>query len=202
MSQSSTTVAPRADAVKPVEPALTLARRAFLRTGRLDMGALARDLGIGRATLYRRVGSREALLGEVLLSLYVATLAQAEADVTTPAGPRRICEVQELRNRRMLADPSFRRFLHSEPEVASRVLLHADGAVHQGVTAAFAAFIRRQEAASGWRAPIGAEELASIVVRVSEAFIYADLIAHGEPDTGTPNVVLRLMLGVPLAGQR
>src|SRR3712207_5658463 len=34
----------------------------FLRRERLDMRALAGELGIGRATLYRRVSFREALL--------------------------------------------------------------------------------------------------------------------------------------------
>jgi hypothetical protein len=33
---------------------------------------------------------------------------------------------------------------------------------------------------------------------MSETFIYADLIAHGEPETETPDLVLRLMLGLPV----
>src|SRR5205807_2768592 len=48
----------------PVD-ALRLARDAWLHSRRLDMGALAAELGTSRATLYRWVGTRERLLGEV-----------------------------------------------------------------------------------------------------------------------------------------
>src|SRR5262245_27507707 len=56
--------------------ALRAARRRFLRGQRLDMNELARDLGIGRATLYRWVGGRDQLLGEALWSLAEQGLAQ------------------------------------------------------------------------------------------------------------------------------
>src|SRR5580698_9322115 len=39
---------------------------AYLAGRRLDMQSLARDLGVGRATLYRRAGNREQLLDEVI----------------------------------------------------------------------------------------------------------------------------------------
>ena len=45
------------------------ARRTFLAGQRVDMGELARDLGINRATLYRWVGSRDQLLVEIVWSL-------------------------------------------------------------------------------------------------------------------------------------
>src|SRR5262245_25508423 len=51
------------------EDVLHAARRRFLRGERVDMNDLAREVGIGRATLYRWVGSRDQLLGEVLWSL-------------------------------------------------------------------------------------------------------------------------------------
>ena len=46
--------------------AFRLARRAFLDGRRVDMGVLARELDVNRATLYRWVGTREHLLVEVL----------------------------------------------------------------------------------------------------------------------------------------
>src|SRR5690242_2266002 len=51
----------------PVD-ALALARRRWLAGERLDMGALAKELGVSRATLYSWVGSRERLIGEVIWS--------------------------------------------------------------------------------------------------------------------------------------
>src|SRR4051812_12226684 len=49
--------------------AFLLARRKFLAAERIDMSALADELGVNRVTLYRWVGSREQLLVEVVWSL-------------------------------------------------------------------------------------------------------------------------------------
>src|SRR3954468_17932201 len=46
-----------------------LARRRFLAPERLDMSALAQELGVNRVTLYRWVGSRDKLLAEVAWAL-------------------------------------------------------------------------------------------------------------------------------------
>jgi AcrR family transcriptional regulator len=184
--------------VLPPEAVLRTARRVFLATGSLEMRALARELGIGRATLYRWNRSRDSLLSDVLLSLAQANFRQVERDVPTPPGGLRVCHVHDLHIRRISGNASFRAFLRSEPEVASRVLLHAHGKVHLGVTRLLADFLRRQEELSDWRAPLGAEAFASVVSRMSETYIYADLIARGEPETHTPDLMLRLMLGLPV----
>ena len=51
------------------DDAITLARTLFLEGQRVEMGALAAELGIGRTTLYRWVGEREDLIEEVLAGL-------------------------------------------------------------------------------------------------------------------------------------
>ena len=54
--------------------AFKLARRWFLAGRRIDMSALADELGVNRVTLYRWVGSREQLLVEVVWSVPRRTL--------------------------------------------------------------------------------------------------------------------------------
>jgi len=176
------------------------ARRMFLRTGSLEMRALARDLGIGRATLYRWATSREALLDEVLADLGPANLRRCEGDVDTPPGAARFVDVHDLHLRRITGNPHFRSFLAAEPRLARQLLLSADGRVHRAAAAALADLIRRQEEASGWRCPLGAESFAAVVSQMSEAFMYGDLIAGKQPDVVTPTVVLRLMLGLDHRG--
>src|SRR5919204_230290 len=65
----------------PVTPldALKLARERWLEAGRIDMGDLAADLGVSRATLYRWVGTKERLLGEVLWTFAEASFSDALA---------------------------------------------------------------------------------------------------------------------------
>ena len=68
--------------------ALELARRHWLAGERIDMGALARELGVSRATLYSWVGSKERLLGEVIWSFAEAGVRQARERPPRGPGPR------------------------------------------------------------------------------------------------------------------
>src|SRR5947199_6821430 len=74
--------------------ALRLARRKWLAEQRIDMGALAAELGTSRATLYNWVGSRERLLGEVLWTLAEPTMRRAQAEASGE-GPAYVGEVAE-----------------------------------------------------------------------------------------------------------
>src|SRR5215472_10486579 len=132
------------------ETVLRTAMRVFLVTGSLEMRALARELGIGRATLYRWHRSRDDLLSDVLLALALANLRRVEREVATPPGPLRVCHVHDQHIRRISANASLRAFIHAEPEVASRLLLDIHGKVHRGVTNGLADFLRRQEQESEW----------------------------------------------------
>jgi AcrR family transcriptional regulator len=191
-----TAMATRQDAPPAEEVVIRAGARVFLTTGSLEMRALARQLGIGRATLYRWRGNREELLSDVLLWLGLRNLRRAERDVATPPGPQRLLDVHAIHVSRMTNSPGLRSFVRTEPNVASRLLLDAGSKVHVGMTRALAGFIRRQELDTGWVAPLGAERLAHIVARVDETFMYADLIAHDEPNPDTPQLVFEMLLGL------
>jgi AcrR family transcriptional regulator len=165
------------------------------------MRQLARELNVGRATLYRWAGDRENLLSDVLLSVGLANLRRAELDIRTPPGPQRVCDVTDLYLKRMRSNVSFEKFLRSEPDVAERVLMDPQGKLYRGWQAVWAEFVRRMEAASRWKAPLDAVELSRIMMRVSNAFMLAGLHVRGRPDTETPGMVLRLVLGLELANE-
>jgi AcrR family transcriptional regulator len=69
----------RADAQRNRDAVLAAARRVFAETG-LDapLDAIAREAGVGRATLYRRFPTRDALI-RAILDDYIETLAQTSA---------------------------------------------------------------------------------------------------------------------------
>ena len=177
---------------------LQAARRMFLQNGTVEMRSLAREMNVGRATLYRWSGDRENLLSEVLLSLGLANLRYAERDTSTPPGARRVCDVTDLYLKRMRSNAGFEKFLRSEPEAAERVLMDPRGKLYRGWEAVWADFVRRVEEASDWRAPLATAKLSRIMMRVSNAFMLAGLHMRGKPDTETPGMVLRLVLGVAL----
>src|SRR4051794_38322340 len=70
--------------------ALRLARRRFLAPERLDMSALADELGVNRVTLYRWVGSRDQLLVETVWTLAERAFEEAQAGLDVLHGPERV----------------------------------------------------------------------------------------------------------------
>ncbi len=71
---------------QPID-ALRLARRTILDGRRLDMQALAAELGVNRVTLYRWVGSRDDLLVEVLWSMTRWRFNEIWAGLSDQPGP-------------------------------------------------------------------------------------------------------------------
>jgi AcrR family transcriptional regulator len=161
--------------------ALALARRRWLAGERLDMGALARDLGISRATLYSWVGSRERLIGEVLWSFADDGLRQAR-EAATGAGADYVVDVFR---RFIYLNATFeplRRFIERDPELALRVLTSKDSPV-QGRMIAAAHDLLAQQVEAGALAPaLDLDTLAYTLIRVAESFLYSDVITGSEPD--------------------
>src|SRR3981081_2735542 len=81
---SGVTVTPRP---LPLD-ALRIARRRFLAGERIDMSALAEELGVNRVTLYRWFGSRDRFLVEVIWSLARRTLDDIDATVEASGAER------------------------------------------------------------------------------------------------------------------
>src|ERR671910_1789409 len=74
------TVRPRGrPAAATREQVLDAAMHRYLRGQRMDVQAIAAELGLGRATIYRWFGSREDLIGEVLVRAAEPLLEEARA---------------------------------------------------------------------------------------------------------------------------
>ncbi|HRQ64822.1 MAG TPA: QsdR family transcriptional regulator [Xanthomonadaceae bacterium] len=174
--------------------ALALARRRFLKGERVDVGALARELGIGRATLFRWVGSRELLIGEVLWSLYQPILEQARAQ-TRGHGAAYVARVCRRAMDAILDFEPLRRFIEQDPEYALRILTSKTSTV-QARSIDFVRALIEQEATAGHLAPpMKPDDLAFLVVRIAESFLYGDQISGREPDIACATDAIRILLG-------
>ena len=107
------------------DDALLLARRRFQAAERIDMGAIAEELGVNRVTLYRWVGSRDRLLVEVLWSLAEATLAR-EDGAGAATGAERIVQVVTRFIDGCLTNAGMKRLLGEEGERTMRLLTRRD----------------------------------------------------------------------------
>jgi AcrR family transcriptional regulator len=180
----------------------TAAVDTFVAGQRLDMRSLARRIGVARATLYRRAGNRDQLLDQVLwwrARRMLADQVRASADLT---GTGRLTAVIGGVLRAIGADRAVRTFLETDPETALRILTGARSAVHQGMAKALENLIDLERARGAFDARLDTPTLAFAIVRVSEGFLYSDVIADRVPDIGRAVMVIEALLrGLDQAGR-
>jgi len=188
-AHSPDTAAPRFRRAKPAD-ALELALETFLREERLDMQALAAQLAVSPATLYRWFGSRGQLLGSVLelLAERFSEAARAEAQGD---GDERTCDYAR---RLMTAAAAFgpaRSFVTREPQLGLRLLLGRQGAVHRVLSREMAEVIAQT------RSPEEASRLverAHVIVQVATALVWATFTVGDEPQIDGAVEIIRMVL--------
>jgi AcrR family transcriptional regulator len=166
---------------------VALAARWIQDGRRLDMQGLADEAGVSRATLFRRVGSREALLTEALWLLTQRTLAVATArwEAERPGGELHTPGTGRHLNAIVSGSKGLRRLLDDEPALALRVLTDPRGRVQTSIVAHVEALLRRDVAEFGLVTLIEPGALAYALVRLGESFLYADVLAARKPDVAT-----------------
>jgi AcrR family transcriptional regulator len=173
--------------------ALHAARRRFLRGERLDMNELARELGIGRATLYRWVGTRDRLLGEVLWSLAELGLAQARAEARGRGATWVLAVYRRFGDLIVELEP-LRRFVKAEPECALRVMTSKASPLQRRVVDTFRDVLVEARERRGLELRLDPETLAFAMVRIAESFLWADLITGEAPDRTKAHEVAGMLL--------
>jgi hypothetical protein len=156
---------------------------------RLDMQGLADELGVSRVTLFRRVGGREELISQALWRLAERMLDIAverweaerpEGELHTPGTIRHI-------NAMVAGSAGLRRLLDDEPALTMRVLTDPAGRIQSGFVAFNEELLRRDMEEFGLVPIIEPGALAYALLRLSESFLYADVLAARKPDVETAN---------------
>jgi AcrR family transcriptional regulator len=166
--------------------AFLAARRRFLAGERVDMTALAAQLGVNRVTLYRWVGSREQLLVEVVWSLARRTLDDLEAKKRGPARSARAVAILTEFLEATIAHPGMQRWLAEEGESAMRLLTRHETDFQPRLIAAVEALIDPADP--------DRHEVAYALVRVIESYTYLDLITGETPDAGRARPIFARLL--------
>lgn len=173
--------------------AFKLARRSFLAGRRIDMSALADELGVNRVTLYRWVGSREQLLVEVIWSLARRTLETIDDEVRAH-GSERIVRVTTGFLEAVIASAAMRRWLTDEGESAMRLLTRRDTDFQPRLIAAMHRLLVEEAEAERLELPVDLHEVAYVLVRLIESYVYLDFITGEQPDARRAEPIVRLLL--------
>jgi AcrR family transcriptional regulator len=175
------------------DDALLVARRRFQAAERIDMGAIAEELDVNRVTLYRWVGSRDRLLVEVLWSLAEATLARESSRVRA-TGAERIVRIVTRFIDDCLTNAGMQRLLREEGERTMRLLTRGDTGFQPRLIDAIHRMLTEETRAGRLDLPVDLGDVAYVVVRLIESYVYLDLITGEQPDARRAEPVLRLLL--------
>jgi AcrR family transcriptional regulator len=174
---------------------LAVVMRRYLRGQRVDVQAVAAELGLGRTTVYRWFGSREELIGEVIARAAEPVLVDARRAARGTGAPA-LLETFDRFNRAIAASAALRGFVEREREAALRVLTSSGGRVQPRIVELITALIEREVSSGAYTPPTEPATLAYAIVRLAEAFIYTDVGAGVVGEVERLREVEAAMLGV------
>jgi AcrR family transcriptional regulator len=190
--QSALTDVDRPPRTGPLD-AFRLARRKWQNAERVDMSALAKELGINRVTLYRWVGSREQLLVEVIWSLAERTLENLDAE-TKETGAERVVQVAAGFVDEVITNPGMQYWLAEEGENAMRLLTLRDPGYQARLIGWHERLLREEADAGRLELPADLHEVAYVIVRLIESYVYLDLITGEPPEPRRAEPIMRMLL--------
>jgi len=176
------------------EAALALATDRFLAGERVDVRAIASELGLARATMHRWFGTRASLLGEVLAELAEERLRVIRAR-TRATGADALLECFDAFNRELVATMGLRALLVQEQERALHILTSSGGIVQPRMVAAIERLICAEVDDGAFTPTLPPGTLAYAIVRLAESFLYNDAIIGIRGDTERLLEVQALLLG-------
>ena len=177
------------------EDVLDAALDRYLRGHRIDVRAIAHQLGLGRTTIYRWYGSREDLVGETIARAAAPLFQTARADAGGRGGAALLDTFDRI-NRALASAPALRAFLADERD-ALRILTSSGGVVHPRAVATIRRFVEEEVQRDAYEPPVEPSTLAYAIVRLAEAFLFNDATAGVRGDVERLREIEAALLGVP-----
>jgi len=153
----------------------------YLRGRRVDIQAIAGELGLGRATVHRWFGTREALIGEVIVLAATPVLEASRAEARGKGG-RALLETFDRFNRKLADAPALRQFVESEREAALRIITSRNGIVQPRMVSMITGLIEDEARSGKYNPPVEPSILGYAIVRLAEAFLFNDAALGSKGD--------------------
>jgi AcrR family transcriptional regulator len=160
---------------------LTAALHRYLRGQRVDVQAIAAELGLGRTTVYRWFGSREELIGEAVFRAADPLIDAARARARGVGGAALLDTFDRL-NRSFADAPALRAFVEQERDAALRIITSSEGIVHPRIVARIVGLIEDEVRAGNYESPVDPATLGYAIVRLAEGFLFNEASMRGDVD--------------------
>jgi AcrR family transcriptional regulator len=177
------------------EDALNVAISRFLACERVDVQAIAKDLGLARATMHRWFHTRDGLLGEAVGTLAVKRLLSHRSQ-TRGRGAKALVECFHRYNSELVSSEPLRYLLAQEQDRALRILTSSAATVQPLMVQTVKELLEAEIDAGKLVSPTDTGVLAYAIVRLSEAFLYNDAIAGIRGDIDRLREVQAALLGL------
>jgi AcrR family transcriptional regulator len=169
--------------------------REYLREGRrIDMVALAADLGIARATLYRWTGDRERLMADAVWAEAEMIAERIAARSRGRTGVDRIRSIAVDVHVAFARSVGVNAFLQQERAPGLELFTRVNGSFRPRAVAWFAATIQTEVDAGRYRPPASPALLADGIITIGERFLHHG----GDPDVTPDPISAGLMFDVLL----
>ena len=179
---------------------LRLARRHWLKGEKVSIDGLAKESGVSRVTIYRWVGNKDYLMGEVLWSALEPGLRKIIKE-TPGTGVEHIVEVHRQLMILILSFPPMQRFIKDDPAYALRLVTTPASCLRERLIEAIVEHLNEQEANGHIQLPAPAKELAEMIIRANESRMYSDVIGGRTPDIEQAFKIVRMLLTVGTASR-
>jgi len=168
----------------------------YLRGQRVDVQAIATELGLGRATIYRWFGSREKLLGEVIIRATEPVLLEARSGFAGKGGPG-LLDTFDRFNRALADAPALRAFVEQERDASLRIIASGAGIVQPRIVELITALIAEEAEAGTYEPPVEPSVLGFAIVKLAQAFLFNDAVVGIRGDVDRLRELEAALLGVP-----
>ncbi len=177
-----------------VGTAFRTACRWFMAGRRLDISALAGEVGVSRVTMHRWVGTRDDLLTEVMWHLTSATLdkllAEIDAEGLVPRAPELLGRYVDA----VAANTGVLRLQQEEPETFVRLVTTNASTFQTRLIERVARVLETDRHSGQLSIDLSDDELAFAVVRLLEAYAHAPTLTGRPADPALAARVLRALL--------
>ena len=175
--------------------ALKVAHRWFQAGRRIDIQAIAAELGVSRVTLHRWVGTREQLLVEVLWLNADRSIGRTADAVRQDSPPTSwTAEILSRWAADVVRHPGIRHLQETEADLLARLLTRDASEFQRRMIEKVAGFLADDIAAGRVTIELEPVELAYATVRIVESFVHTPAITGGAPDPQQNARVLRALL--------
>ncbi len=172
------------------EDALDLAQATFISGVRVEIATVAAQLGISQPTLYRWFGTREQLLDKVLERVTNEFLAVAAAQLEGDGDERVLDLIRRMMNITIGFEPGVT-FIRREPQLALRLVVGNDGAVHRSLARALRTVIAETRSA-GEAAAL--ERQVGVVIQVCSGLQWTAVAIGEDPQVEGAVEIVRAVL--------